>query len=158
MRIRNLTSVVLLTAALTLSACGSDDGDTSSTAESSTGATTSPSTGTSADTDTSTDTSTGERTGTFEGLNGKSVAGTVTVTADAVSLAGFSSDEGPDLHVYLTNGTDEAAVSAGKEVDAIAYDEASQSFTLDGIDPGSYTDVVIHCDKAKAVFGAAPLA
>lgn len=96
-------------------------------------------------------------TGTFMGLNGKAVKGTVTVSGSELVLSGFSSDEGPDLHVYLTNGTDEAAVSAGKQIDAVAFDKDSQTFPLNGVDPSMYKDVVIHCDKAKAVFGAAAL-
>ena len=96
-------------------------------------------------------------TGTFMGLGGKAVKGTVTVSGSELTLSGFSSDEGPDLHIYLTNGTDEAAVAAGKQIDAVAFDKDSQSFMLNGIDPSMYKDVVIHCDKAKAVFGAAAL-
>lgn len=98
-----------------------------------------------------------EKTGDFMGLNDKMVKGTATVTGSMLTLSGFSSDEGPDLHVYLTSGTDEAAVSAGMEIDAVAFDKASQTFTLKDVDLSKYTDVVIHCDKAKAVFGAAAL-
>lgn len=98
------------------------------------------------------------RTGTFAGLGGKTVAGTVDVGGTEVVLSGFSSDEGPDLHVYLTNGSDGAAVQTGVEVGVVAFDEASQTFALDGVDVDDYDTVVIHCDKAKAVFGAAPLA
>lgn len=143
MRTTALAATTALVLALSLSACSSPGADSGTKPE--------PSMSQSA--------SMGmERTGDFAGLNDKTVKGSVSVSDGMLVLSDFSSDEGPDLHVYLTNGTDEAAVSAGKEVDAIAYDEASQSFTLDGIDPGSYTDVVIHCDKARAVFGAAPLA
>ena len=99
-----------------------------------------------------------QKSGSFAGLNGKTVAGTAKVTGTELTLAGFSSDEGPDLHVYLTNGTDEAAVSAGMRIDAVKFDSAEQKFTLSGVDLSKYTDVVIHCDKAKAVFGAAKLA
>lgn len=95
--------------------------------------------------------------GTFEGLNDKNVSGTVEVTADELVLSDFASDEGPDLHVYLTNGTDEAAVGAGVEIDVVAFDEASQTFSLEGIEVDDYTNVVIHCDAAAAVFGAAEL-
>ncbi|MCP2262763.1 DM13 domain-containing protein [Promicromonospora thailandica] len=98
------------------------------------------------------------RTGEFTGLNDKAVSGSVEVTDTEVVLSGFSSDEAPDLHVYLTNGTEEADVEAGTEIDAVAFDEASQTFTLDGVDVADYDTVVIHCDKAKAVFGAADLA
>ena len=95
--------------------------------------------------------------GSFAGLNDKSVEGTVTVEGDTVTLSGFSSDEGPDLHLYLANGSDEAAVAAGTELGTVACDEAEQTFTLDGVDAAEFTDVVVHCDKAKAVFGAATL-
>ena len=97
------------------------------------------------------------RTGAFAGLNGKSVAGTVTIEGGMVTLARFSSDEGPDLHLYLANGTDEAAVSSGEQLGAVAADKASQTFAVRGGDASKYTDVVVHCDKAKAVFGSAPL-
>lgn len=96
-------------------------------------------------------------TGTFSGLNDKMVAGDVSISGDMVTLTGFSSDEGPDLHLYLTNGTDEAAVGEGMEIGKVAYDKASQTFMLPDGDASGYTDLVVHCDKAKAVFGAASL-
>lgn len=95
--------------------------------------------------------------GSFAGLNGKSVTGKVSITGDNLVLSGFSSDEGPDLHVYLTKGADEAAVTAGKQISLVSYNQASQTFSLKGVDASGYTNVVIHCDKAKAVFGAAAL-
>ncbi|WP_217179522.1 DM13 domain-containing protein [Streptomyces sp. AC495_CC817] len=98
-----------------------------------------------------------EKSGDFMGLNDKTVQGSVTVSDGELTLTGFSSDEGPDLHVYLTTGTDEAAVSAGNRVDAVSFDTASQTFALTDIDVADFTYVVIHCDKAKAVFGAAKL-
>jgi hypothetical protein len=97
------------------------------------------------------------RTGSFAGLNGKKVAGTVAVADGKVTLSGFSSDEGPDLHLYLTNGDDEAAVTAGKTLGKVSYDTASQTFELGDIDASTFDTVVVHCDKAKAVFGAAGL-
>jgi hypothetical protein len=97
------------------------------------------------------------REGTFEGLNGKKVAGTVKVANGEVQLSGFSSDEGPDLHLYLAKGSDEAAVMAGATLGKVAYDDASQTFDLEGVDAADYDTVVVHCDKAKAVFGAAEL-
>lgn len=99
----------------------------------------------------------GDKRGMFAGLNGKKVTGTAQVSGAGVMLSGFSSDEGPDLHVYLTNGTDEAAVSAGKQLGAVKFDAKSQTFALNGVDASGYSTVVIHCDKAKAVFGAAKL-
>ncbi len=102
--------------------------------------------------------STAAVTGTFAGANGKNVAGTATITGDVVELAGFSSDEGPDLHLYLTKGTTEADVKGGVRLGAIAYDRAAQRFMLPaGVSAGGYTHLVVHCDKALAVFGAAQL-
>ena len=98
------------------------------------------------------------RSGEFEGLVGKTVTGSVEVSATEIVLSEFSSDEAPDLHVYLANGSDLADVTAGVEIDVVAFDEASQTFTLDGVDVADYDTVVIHCVKAKAVYGAAPLA
>jgi len=97
------------------------------------------------------------KSGTFAGLNGKNVAGTVTVTDTSVTLAGYSSDQRPDLHIYLTKGTDESSVSQGAELAPVSYNTASQTFSLNGVSASGYTYVVIHCDKAKAVFGAAPI-
>jgi hypothetical protein len=98
------------------------------------------------------------RTGTFDGLNDKKVSGSVTVSGSSIELTGFSSDEGPDLHIYLASGTSEDAATSGTEIDAVKFDAASQKFTIpSGVDVSSYDYVVIHCDKAKAVFGAAEL-
>jgi hypothetical protein len=102
--------------------------------------------------------STTRLTGTFAGENGKNVAGTVTITGDTVVLSGFSSDQGPDLHLYLANGTGESDVAAGTEIGAVSYNTASQTFTLaSGVDASQFSELVVHCDKAKAVFGAAGL-
>jgi hypothetical protein len=145
MRKIGFAGVALVAISFTLTACGgSDNSDSTSKAAASVSA--SQPAMHSAD-----------KQGMFAGLNGKKVSGTAQVSGSGVMLSGFSSDEGPDLHVYLTNGTDEAAVSAGKQLGAVKYDEKSQTFALNGIDASMYTTVVIHCDKAKAVFGAAKL-
>ena len=93
--------------------------------------------------------------GTFTGLNGKMVKGTATVENGIVTLTGFSSDEGPDLHLYLADGTSEQEVTSGTELGKVSFDTASQTFKLPEGAMGK--DVVVHCDKAKAVFGAAML-
>lgn len=97
------------------------------------------------------------RSGNFSGLNGKHVSGMVSLAGDRIVLSGFSSDPGPDLHIYLTNGGDEQAVTAGKALGPVASDKPSQTFSVDGADTSKYNTVLIHCDKAKAVFGAASL-
>lgn len=139
-------AAVALTAGLTACSAASDASTSTPSAASSTSASSSSSTA-----------ATATRTGTFSGLNDKKVAGTVTISGGTITLSGFSSDEGPDLHLYLANGTDEAAVGAGKEIEGVAYDQANQTFQLNGVDASAFKDVVVHCDKAKAVFGAASL-
>lgn len=97
--------------------------------------------------------------GTFAGLNGKTVTGSASIDGETITLSGFSTDEGPDLHFYLANGTDEAAVAAGVEIGAV--DAATGTVTIQlpaGVSASTYTDLIVHCDKAKAVFGAATLA
>jgi len=97
------------------------------------------------------------RTGSFSGVDGKHVSGTVTIANGQVTLTGFSSDKGPDLHIYLTKGLDQNAVSAGKELGMVASDTASQTFDVGGVDTSMYDTVLINCDKAKEAFGAAAL-
>lgn len=154
MRTKALTTAALpglaLALGLVLSACGSSDASSSGSGAmhtSMTPSTTSSMTGDAMKT----------RTGEFMGENGKHVAGTVKVSDGEIVFSGFSSDEGPDLHVYLTNGAAESDIASGKEIDAITFDQASQTFKVGGVDVASYSTVVIHCDKANAVFGSAHL-
>lgn len=136
-------TVVALAAAGTLTACGSSSNSTTTPPAATASTSTAPA-------------SSAPRTGTFSGLNGKSVAGTATITGNTLTLSGYSSDQGPDLHVYLTHGTSESDVASGVQISKVAYNQASQTFTLSsGADAGMFSYVVIHCDKAKAVFGAA---
>ncbi|MFC3241399.1 DM13 domain-containing protein [Gordonia humi] len=155
--------LVAVALALGLAACGSDDSASNGDAAMSSAMSMSAmaqSDSSSMDGDSTTPTTgmaDAETGGEFAGMNGKSVSGDVSIMGDTVTLSGFSSDEGPDLHLYLTDGTDEAAVGAGTEIGTVAFDKASQTFTLHGVDTSKYQNVVVHCDKAKAVFGAASL-
>jgi hypothetical protein len=145
MQFRNYAGAGLLALAVTLTACGTSSSPSaqspspmSSTAAAMTGST--------------------ARSGNFSGLNDKHVSGMVSLAGGQIAISGFSSDPGPDLHIYLTNGSDEQAVTAGKALGPVAYDKAAQTFSVEGADTSKYNTVVIHCDKAKAVFGAASLA
>jgi hypothetical protein len=160
MRKTALASAAVLTATLLLTGCGADDGGSGDAMSEQTMSSQEQSEDMADDMGEGMgdDMAAEPSTGTFEGLNDKAVAGTVEVSDTEIVLSGYSSDEGPDLHVYLTNGTDEAAVAAGTEIDVVAFDVESQTFALDGVDVAGYDTVVIHCDKAKAVFGAAALA
>jgi ABC-type oligopeptide transport system substrate-binding subunit len=142
MRFKTLTSTVLLMIVLAFTACSTATHSAQSGSKSP---------------QASAQGSSSPRTGTFEGLNDKHVWGTVKVAGGKVALSDFSSDAGPDLHVYLTNGTNESAVNAGKQLGNVAFDKPSQTFSIGGVDASKYNTVVIHCDKAKAGFGAAAL-
>ena len=144
MRYTTLAGAALLAIAVTLTACSTSTHSAQPGPQSSQSATAQGASNT--------------RTGTFSGLNAKRVAGTVRVAGGQVTLSDFSSDAGPDLHIYLTNGTDENGVTAGKTLGTVAFDKPWQTFSLAGVDASKYSTVVINCDKAKAVFGAAPLA
>ncbi|WP_010205889.1 DM13 domain-containing protein [Salinibacterium sp. PAMC 21357] len=152
MRKTAITGAAILALSLMLSACSGAATDTTSSES------TAPESSAS-ETETGTDTEMmhEEHTGTFEGAGEHSVAGTVTVSGTEIVLEGYSSDEGPDLNIYLTNGNDEDAVAGGMQIDAVAYDEASQTFTFDAMDVSGYDTVVIYCDKVKAIFGSALL-
>ena len=164
MRRKAFAGTAILIASLTLAACSAEDpgagGPAGESSQESPQAQTDESQmpDETADDETADETVAQPRSGEFEGLVGKTVTGSVEVSATEIVLSEFSSDEAPDLHVYLANGSDLADVTAGVEIDVVAFDEASQTFTLDGVDVADYDTVVIHCVKAKAVYGAAPLA
>ncbi|MGV9798833.1 DM13 domain-containing protein, partial [Mycobacterium sp. NPDC003449] len=138
--------VALLTLALALTACGTSTTDAQSSSQASPSQQAMMQSASSA------------RTGTFEGLNDKHVAGKVNIAAGELVLSDFSSDESPDLHIYLTNGTDPSAVAAGKGLGSVAFDKASQTFSISGVDASKYDTVLISDDKAHSVLGAAKLA
>ncbi len=144
MRKTALTGAAILALSLMLSACSAGGTDTTTTEPAAPEASQSA-------------TEAVTRAGDFEGSGDKSVAGSVAVSDSEIVLSGYSSDEGPDLHVYLTNGTEEADVASGMQIETVAFDEASQTFTLDGVNVADYDTVVIYCDKVKAVFGSASL-
>jgi len=105
MRLKTLTGAALLTIAFALTACGTSTNDAQPSSQSP---------------QAMTQGSSSVRAGTFAGLNDKHVAGTVKVAGGQVVLSDFSSDAGPDLHIYLTNGTDKNAVAAGKLQDCLS--------------------------------------
>lgn len=97
------------------------------------------------------------RQGTLAGSGAKTVTGTVTIDANTVEITGFHADEAPDLHFYLANGTDDAAATAGIEIGSVSS-EATQIITLpEGLTTTMYTTLIVRCDKAKVVYGTAPL-
>lgn len=80
-----------------------------------------------------------------------------------VRLEGLDTDNGPDLHLYLTTNPadgDEGAfdddfVSLGR----LKGNRGDQNYDLPaGVDLGRYRSVVVWCDRFNSAFGAADLA
>jgi hypothetical protein len=80
-----------------------------------------------------------------------------------VRLAGFSTSDGPDLHVWLT---DQAAGGEWGKYDDGRYLALGELKATDGnqnyaippdADLGGLTSVVIWCDRFNVAFGSAPL-
>ncbi|MFD6199532.1 DM13 domain-containing protein [Mycobacteriaceae bacterium NPDC060252] len=149
MRFKVLTGTALLGIGLAVAACNAPSPDTQSSTQSPQAMSAQPMT--------SQAMAGATRTGSFTGLNDKNVSGTVTIANGKVILSGFSSDKGPDLHIHLTKGSDQSAVSTGKQLGPVASDTASQTFDISGTDTSMYDTVLINCDKAKEAFGAAAL-
>lgn len=90
--------------------------------------------------------------GDFKGESGHTVSGKTKIKDGKLMLTDFKTDEGPDLHVYLSKGTD---VKDAKEISKIDLKESEQTFDLAGIDVEKYDTVLIYCDKAHELFGSA---
>ncbi|MGX7417966.1 DM13 domain-containing protein [Carnobacterium gallinarum] len=94
-------------------------------------------------------------TGKFAGLNEKNVQGQVTIEGNKVMLSNFTTDDGPDLHVYLIK---DDQIDGGIEVGKLELNKEDQTFTLpDGIDLKEYKKVAIYCEQAHIFFGEAVL-
>lgn len=94
-------------------------------------------------------------TGNFQGDNHMKVSGKVTIKDGKLMLTDFSTSAGPNLHVYLAKGTDP---KTGVDLAPISLTAKSQTFDLKGTNVKKYSDVLIYCDKAHALFGHAPIA
>lgn len=92
--------------------------------------------------------------GNFEGQNGMKVTGSATIEDGQLMLTGFSTSEGPDLHVYLAKGME---VSNGIEISKIDLKKMEQTFDVSKADIAAYDTVLIYCQKAHVIFGAAML-
>ncbi|MBC1489422.1 DM13 domain-containing protein [Listeria sp. FSL L7-1485] len=93
-------------------------------------------------------------TGMFSGAGSHKVSGDVTMTDNKLMFTNFVTDEGPDLHVYLTKDGD---IESGKELAKIDLKAKEQTFSLDNINSADYNTVVIYCQKAHETFGQAML-
>ena len=92
--------------------------------------------------------------GEFKGGEKTKVLGIARVTANELTLANFSTDEGPDLHAYLTKDGD---IKSGVDLGKIDQKAKLQSLKLKDVDPSKYNTVTIYCNEAHATFGEAKL-
>lgn len=58
------------------------------------------------------------------------------------------------LLFYLTKGN---VIKNGVKLDAVKYNEATQTFDLKDVNAADYDTVTIYCDKAHVIFGSAEL-
>ncbi len=94
------------------------------------------------------------KTGTFKGENNEMVKGKAEIKDGKLMLTDYESSKGPDLHVYLTKGN---VIKNGVKLDAVKYNEATQTFDLKDVNAADYDTVTIYCDKAHVIFGSAEL-
>ncbi len=87
--------------------------------------------------------------GSFSSHKSYKVRGTATVSGNTIKLSGFSTSPGPDLYVYVGNG------SASKRVAKLKRNSGTQTYTLSGAD--KYSTVHIHCKRFSSTFGTARL-
>ncbi|BFH12484.1 DM13 domain-containing protein [Paenibacillus melissococcoides] len=92
--------------------------------------------------------------GVLTGTGNEKSEGDVEIKDGKVMLTNFKTTKGPDLHIYLTKGKD---VQTGKKLGKIDVDKSEQTFDLNGADLSEYNSVVIYCDKAHVIFGAADI-
>lgn len=147
---------VLLMLILILAACSNGDGSMggSSSKSSDSSSMTSSSDSSSESMSHSEDQSMGMMEGNFMGANEKMVSGMAKISDGKLMLTDFKTDEGPDLHVYLTKDGD---IESGKSIAKIDLKKMEQTFSLDGVDSSMYNTVVIYCEKAHVAFGEAKL-
>ena len=86
--------------------------------------------------------------GSFLSFKNYKVSGKATVQGGTLKLSGFRTSPGPDLYVYVGNG------SPTKRVAKLKANSGSQTYNLPS---GSYSSVFIHCVRFNSTFGQARL-
>lgn len=94
------------------------------------------------------------KSGSFSGHKNYKVRGSVKVEEaggkTTVKLSGFSTTRGPDLYIYVGNGSPTKLIAKLKKT------SGSQSYTLPaGMTAASFSSVHVHCKRYSVVFGTA---
>jgi len=94
----------------------------------------------------------GSKKGSFRGQTGHSVTGTATLTSGGkLTLSGFRSQRGPDLYVYVGNGSPRTRIAKLKRT------SGTQTYTVPASIAKSAKSVHIYCKKFSVGFGVANL-
>ena len=86
--------------------------------------------------------------GSFRSHKNYKVSGKATKKGNKVTLSGFRTTPGPDLYVYVGNG------SASRRVAKLRANSGTQTYTIPA---GNWTTVHIHCKRFSSTFGTASI-
>ena len=86
--------------------------------------------------------------GSFRSHKNYKVSGSASVKGNKVTLRGFRTTPGPDLWIYVGNG------SASKRVARLRANSGTQTYTLPA---GNWSTVHIHCKRFSSTFGTASI-
>lgn len=98
-----------------------------------------------------------QRTGTFQGVNNYSVNGDFTLSDTGSGLelsfsSNFSANNGPGLHVYLSN--QQNSVSGGIDLGVLKQNSGSQTYPVpSSVTMDTYNHVIVYCKPFSVVFG-----
>ena len=91
-----------------------------------------------------------DKKGSFRSHKSYKVSGTATVSPNGtIRLSGFSTTSGPDLYVYVGNG------SPSRRVAKLKRNSGTQTYKISAALAKSITTVHIHCKKYSSLFGTA---
>ena len=91
-----------------------------------------------------------DKTGSFRSNGSYKVSGKVTVKSDGtIRLRGFRTSSGPDLYVYVGNGSPSTLVARLKR------NSGNQNYKISAALAKSISTVHIHCKKYSSLFGTA---
>lgn len=93
------------------------------------------------------------------GTTGQAILGTVAGGAVQLRLQGFHTNNGPNLHVFLSHAaqpTSDAKVRDGYDLGPLTATEGDKNYAVPaGIDSTTIQSVVIYCESFNALFGYA---
>ena len=86
--------------------------------------------------------------GSFRSHKNYKVSGSASVNGSTLRLSNFRTSNGPDLYIYVGNG------SASKRVAKLKATRGAQTYRLP---KGNWTTVHVHCKRFNSTFGTASI-